>query len=143
VLSDEAAEKLLALGAVEVDHFDPPLAQPVDPAAEGSRLAHHHRANLKLHHQAAAVPARCQGRDHDGVAVVTLAPRLAKGVRLAMHRRIVLLHPPVVPAAQQLARPVKQCGADWNSTLRQALPGLRNRHREQTGVLNFWCHRAY
>src|SRR5688500_4874916 len=53
----------------EVDHVDAVLAQPVDAAAEVHRFAYHHRADVELPHEAAAVPARREGGDHDRVAI--------------------------------------------------------------------------
>src|SRR5690606_11205701 len=76
----------------EVDHLHAVFAQPVVPALEIHRIAHHHGTDAELAHQAAAVPAGRERGDHDGVAVGALAAGLAEGVGFAVHRRVVLLH---------------------------------------------------
>src|SRR5687767_10809282 len=98
---DVVAEHADAFGVLKVDHLDAVLAQPVDAAAEVHRFADHHRADVELPHQPAAVPAWCERGDHDRVAVTTLATGLAEGVGLAVHRRVVLLDAAVVAAAEQ------------------------------------------
>src|SRR5688572_3804569 len=60
VRGDIVAEQFLALPRFQVHDFHAAFAQPVDAALEGARLAHHHRADLELHHQPAAVPAGCE-----------------------------------------------------------------------------------
>src|SRR3546814_9418138 len=74
---DPVAEHADAALVGEVNHVDAVLAQPLDPAVEIHRLAHHHGADVELPHQAAAVPARRQRGDHDGVALAALPAGLA------------------------------------------------------------------
>ena len=103
-------------------------------------IAHHHRADPELLHQAAAVPARRQGGDHDRVAVGALAAGLAEGVGLAVHGGVVFLHPAVVAAAEQAAILMVERRADRDSTLRQALAGFGNRGVEQGAVVGRGNH---
>ena len=72
---DEGLQEVDALLRVEVDDRDAVLAQPVDPALEGPRLADHDDRDAELADQAAAVPARRERRDHHGVAVGAAAAR--------------------------------------------------------------------
>src|ERR1700735_2173231 len=137
MFSNVALEELRAVGGLEVDHLDSPLAQPVDSAAESARLADDHGADLKLHYEATAVPARRQGGHHDGVLVGTLASGLAKSIRLAVDGRIVLLDPAVVPPPEKPSRPVKQCGADGNPAFRHPQARFLQRDNEHTFVIRF------
>src|SRR3546814_2849375 len=61
---DPVAQHLDAALVGQVDDLDAVLAQPLDPAVEVHRLAHHHRADVELPHQAAAVPARGRSEEH-------------------------------------------------------------------------------
>src|SRR3546814_3350764 len=100
VCSSDLAQHLDAALVGQVDDLDAVLAQPLDPAVEVHRLAHHHRADVELPHQAAAVPARGERGDHDGVAIAALAAGLAEGVGFAVHGRGAFLHPAIVAAAE-------------------------------------------
>ena len=64
-----------------------------------TRLADDHLAEAELIDQAAAVPARGQRRDQDGVVPGRAAPGSAKGVGLPVQRAVAFLHQPVVPHA--------------------------------------------
>src|SRR3546814_2723652 len=100
---DPIAEHADAALVGEVNHVDAGLAQPLDPAVEVHRLAHHHGADVELPHQAAAVPARGERGDHDGVAIAALAAGLAEGVGFAVHGRDASLNGGAVAAAEQAA----------------------------------------
>src|SRR5690606_4605288 len=108
----------------QVDDVDAVLAQPVEAAVEVHRLAHYHGADVELAHQAAAVPARGQGGDHDGVPVAALAAGLAEGVGFAVHGRVAFLHAAVVAAAEQGAVVAVQRGANRDAAFGQALAGF-------------------
>src|SRR5690606_16518810 len=137
---DPVAEHADAFVVVEIDDLHALLAQPVVAALEVDRLAHHHRADTELPDQAAAVPARGQGGDHDGVAVGALAAGLAEGVGLAVHGRIVFLHPAVVAAAEQGAVGGEQGRADRDAALGQALAGLLDGDGEHGAVVGDLAH---
>src|SRR3546814_12143594 len=96
----------------QVDDLDAVLAQPLDPAVEVHRLAHNHRADVELPHQAAAVPARGERGDHDGVAIAALAAGLEEGVGFAGHGRVAFLHAAIVAAAEPAAVLVIGTSAD-------------------------------
>src|SRR5690606_33255561 len=102
-------------------HLHALFAQPVVAALEIDRLAHHHGTDPELLHQPAAVPARRERGDHDGVAVGALAAGLAEGVGFAVHGRIVFLYAAVVAAAEQGAVAGEQRGADRDATFGEAL----------------------
>src|SRR5690606_15228716 len=95
VRGDPLAHHLDAALVGQVDHAYAGLAQPVQAAREVHRLADHQRADAELPHQSAAVPARRQRGDHDGVPVGRLAAGLAEGVGLGVDRGITFLHPTV------------------------------------------------
>src|SRR5712692_7408126 len=101
VRGDIFGEHLDAFVRMGVEHFGAVFAQPIDAAAEIYGLADHNGANPKLADQAAAIPAGSQRGHHDLVAVTPLPARFAKRIRLAMRRRIALLHSAVVAASQQ------------------------------------------
>src|SRR5438132_4581543 len=63
---------------VQIDDRDSVFDQPIDPAAEVHGFPHDYGANPELADQAAAIPARRQGRHHDFVAVTPLPARLSK-----------------------------------------------------------------
>src|SRR6185436_15787498 len=81
---DEPLEQVDALLRVEVDHLDPVLAEPLDPALEGARLPDHDRPDAELADQPAAVPARRErGGDRD-IAIGTAATGVAERLGLAV-----------------------------------------------------------
>src|SRR5262249_14000216 len=116
VRADVVGEKPHASFGSQVDHFHSALPEPVDAARKVDRLANDDRTDPKLPDQPAAIPARRERRDHDLVAIASLAARFAKGVRLAMDGRVALLHAAVVAASEKLAVAVEERGADRNST---------------------------
>ncbi len=107
------------------------------PPVKVLTLADHHRADVELAHQAAAVPARRQGGHHDRGPVIALTARVAERVGLAVHRRVVILHPTVVPAAQQHTVGGEQRRTDRESRPRPALfvPHRRRRRASAQGVI--------
>src|SRR3989304_325816 len=78
-------EHLDALGRAQVDDLDAVLAQPLDAAAEIHGFADHDGPDIELAHQAAAVPAGRERRDHDLVAVAALPAGLAEGIGFAVN----------------------------------------------------------
>jgi hypothetical protein len=114
----------------------PALAQPVDTAAEGLRLTDHHRTDAKLQDQAAAVPARGQCGDHDGVLVRAPPPGVAKGIRLPMYRWVTVLNTAIVTAAEQPPGPVKERRADGDTSLGQTEAGFLDRDTQHCGVVS-------
>src|SRR5947208_2849453 len=100
---DVIGEHLDALLRLQVNHLDAVFAKPIDAAAEVGRFTHNDRADVKLPHQSAAIPARRERGYHDLVSITALASRLAKRVGLAMSGRIAFLHAAIVAAPQQFA----------------------------------------
>ena len=80
------------------------FAKPIHAPRKRPALAHHQCANAKLPHQAAAIPAGSKCRHHHHVAIARLSAGAPEGIRLCMNTRIVLLHAPVVPTADQFSR---------------------------------------
>src|SRR5487761_2238544 len=89
---NEGLEQFAALVAVEVDDVDTVFAQPIDATGEGAAFTDDQGADVKLAHEAAAVPAGGEGGDHHQVAIAALAAGAAKGVGLAVDAGIALLH---------------------------------------------------
>lgn len=142
-LSDEAFQQFAALLAIEIDHLNPMLAQPVDAALERPALAHHHRADPELPHQPAAIPARSQRCHHYQVPITALPPRAPERIRLSVHTGVPLLHPAIMPAADQLPRFREDRGANRNPAFEAPIPRLFQRKREHLFVsLSFGCHVA-
>src|ERR1051325_6635696 len=97
---DELAEHPDALLRVQVDDLDAVLGEPPFAALEVHRLAEHDLRNPELPHQAAAVPAGRERRDHHRVAIAALAAGIAESIRLAVHRGVVLLDAAAVGTSQ-------------------------------------------
>src|SRR5437773_8033866 len=92
---------------VQIDDRDSVFEQPIDPAAEVHGFPHDYGANPELADQAAAIPARSQGRHHDFVPVTPLPARLSKRIRFTMRRRISFLHSSVVTSSQHFSIPLE------------------------------------
>ena len=127
VNANVARQKLDTLARSEVDDVHSVLLQPAQAALEIDRFAYDDGSDLKLPHEAAAVPAGRQGRRHHRIAIRTLPSGLSEGIRLAVDRRVPLLHAAVVPAAEQAPLRVEERGADGDASLRQAQPGFVDR----------------
>ena len=112
------------------------LAQPIDSTLKVHRLPDDNGADPKLSDKPTAIPARCQRRDHDCVAIAALAPGLTKCVGFAVDRGVVFLHTTIVPAAEKRAIPVEQRRADRYSTLRQTYPSFLDRYRKHRFVIH-------
>ncbi len=119
----------------EIDDRDAVFAQPIEAAGKVDGLADDHRADPELPHEAAAVPARGECRDHDRVAVGPLAAGLAECVRLAVDRRIALLDASIVPAAEQPTLPVEERRAYRDAALGEAEPRLFERDPKESRVV--------
>jgi hypothetical protein len=134
VRGDEVGHHRHAGLVVEHDDLDPVLGEPVVPAVERPCLAHDQPRDAELAHQAAAEPARRERGDHRRAPVRALPAGPAERVRLAVHRRVVVLDATVVTAPQQ--RPVggEQRGSDGDAALGETGPRLLERDREQLDV---------
>ena len=99
VLGDVALEEFAALAAVQVDDVDAVFAQPVQSAEERAAFAHYERADAKLPHQSAAIPAGREGGDHDEIAIALLPSGKTKGVGFGVNAGVALLHAAVVAPA--------------------------------------------
>src|SRR3990172_4823392 len=121
---------------MQVNDLDAILSQPLDPALEIHRLAHDDRADVELADEAAAIPARRERGDHDLVAIGLDAPRVAESVRLAVHRGVVLLDAPVVPAPQNVSRCIGQTRADRDAALGQSESGFGDGDGEEGGIVH-------
>src|ERR1035438_10563461 len=93
-------QRLNAFLRMEIDHCDSIFPQPVNAAMKIHGFADHEGADMELPHQAAAVPAGRKRSDHDFVAITALPSRFAKRIGLAVHRRIILLHPSIASPPQ-------------------------------------------
>ena len=116
----ESVKKVHALLGIEVNNINAVFAKPFDTSLKCSRFTDDHGANTELPNKAAAVPARSERRRHDHIAIRTLATGLAKRIGLAVDRRIVLLHAPIMAAAKNVAIGVEQSGTDRNAALGEA-----------------------
>ena len=94
-------QQLPALAAVEIDHLDAVLAEPLDPAGKRPALTYNNGADPELPDEPATVPARRQRRNHDKIAIATLAPGAAEGVGFAVNAGVALLDAPVMSATQE------------------------------------------
>src|SRR5437773_7895936 len=101
VRRNEVSEHPDALLRVQVDDLDAALGEPPLAALEVHRLAEHDLRDAELPHEAAAVPARREGRHHHGAAVAALAAGVPERVRLAVDGGIVVLHAAVVAPSEQ------------------------------------------
>jgi hypothetical protein len=106
---------------MQVHDLDAVFAKPVNPSSEVYRFAHDDRRDAELADETAAIPTGRQSRDHDLVAIGSLASGAAEGVRLSVDGRVVLLDSPIVTAAQEPSLRVKKRRADWDPAFREAL----------------------
>ena len=105
------------------------------PALERARLADDDRPDPELPDQPAAVPARRERRGDRGVAVGGPPAGVAERVDLGVRGRVVVLHAPVVPAAQEAARGVEQRAPDRDPALLEPRPGLGQGHLQHGAVI--------
>src|SRR3954466_15191976 len=141
MLVDERLQQTGAGIGIEVDHGHAGLlAQPVEAALERPRLPDHHGPDPELPDQPTAVPAGSECRDHDRVPVRAPPPGVLERGGLAVHRRAAVLHPAVVPAAEQRAVLVKERGADRHPALRPALARLLERDLQHRRVVSHCRH---
>src|SRR6185503_16164253 len=136
VRGDVVCQQLYALFRTEVDHLDPVLPKPVNAALKVDRLADDHCADPELPNQPAAVPARRKRGDHDLVAVAALSAGFAKGVGLAVNRRIIFLNSAVVSASKQIALLIKQRSANRNPTFGESKARLFKSNIEQCLIID-------
>src|SRR5688572_23894859 len=94
------SEHIDAFLRCEVDNFNTFLSQPINAAGKVNGFANDHHADPELQNKTTAIPARRQRGYHYFVAIATLSARLPKSVRLAMHRRVVLLDSTIVAGAE-------------------------------------------
>ena len=97
MLADKSRQQIRALLRIQINHLHPKLFQPLHATRKVPALPNYQRLNPKLPDQPAAVPARSQRRHHNLVAISPLPPRSPKRIRLAMHRRIAVLHSAISP----------------------------------------------
>jgi len=141
VSRDVAGHHANAFLRVEINYIDAILAEPFDAAGKIHRLADHDSADPELPDQAAAEPAGSKRGDHDFVAVGAMTPGLAERIGLAVNRRVAMLNPTIVPAAEKLAVLAEEGRADGNATFRQALPRFFNRDAQHGVVaLGSWVN---
>ncbi len=81
-------------------------------AFEVDRFTDYHRADIELPDQTRAIPAGRQCRHQNLVAIVGLATGFTKGVGFAVDGRVVVLHPAIAAASEQIAMSVEQRRAD-------------------------------
>jgi hypothetical protein len=120
-------QKRGALLRIEIDDVDAEGTKPVDAALEIAAFANDDGAEAKLAKQAAAIPARGEGGDHNEFAVTFLASGVTEGVCFAMEGWVAVLHAAIVTRADQLAIGIENGGADGDAALVQALPGFAER----------------
>src|SRR5215831_14183460 len=120
---------------MKVNDLDAILAQPGESALKAYGLSHHDRSDSKLTDQAAAIPARREGRDHDFVAIGSLAAGPAKRIGFPMRRRVAFLHPAIVALAEECPIACEQSSADGNSSFRKARVSFRESALQHLGVL--------
>ena len=120
MLGDEGApSSSMHSGSSRIDDLGAVLGHPFVAAGEVLRLADHHRADLELADEAAAVPAGRKGGHHHAVGVVPTPPGVAECGRLGVDRGIVVLDAPVVAAPEQRPVAVEEGGADGDAALGQ------------------------
>lgn len=140
---NKITQQFFALFRIEIDNFDAVLSQPIDPALKRLRFANDYRSNAELANETAAIPARSKGRHHNCVTIAALAPGFAKGIRLTVYCRIVLLHATVMTATEKFATAVKQRRADRNSAFRQSSPGFFYGDVEQRLCIKSQIHNGH
>src|SRR5688572_21677896 len=130
VLADELGHHLDALGVVQVDDLDAACAHEVGrlaplalAAGEVDGFADDHLGHAELHGGAGAQVAGHQRGVEDGVGVGPLAAGVGEAVDFGVGHRIAVLHPAVVPAADDLVA-ADEDRADGQAALGKAFPGF-------------------
>ena len=110
------------------------------PPGKRLRFADDHRSDIELPHKSAAIPARGKRRDHYRISIAPLPARFPKRIGLAMDRRIVFLHAPVMAASKHVAVPVEKSRSDRYAAFGKADPCLFDRDLEHRLLVEFWIH---
>src|SRR5207248_10203147 len=98
------------------------------------------QAYIRSLHDALPISARSEGRDHDLVAIGSLAAGPAKRVGFAVGGRISFLHPAIVALAQKLSFASEKSGADRNSAFGESGASLCERNLQHRLVLFSLLH---
>src|SRR6202795_1925779 len=107
ISADILAQQRGALRRIEIEDFYAKRAQPLHAAPKIAALADDQRAEAKLADQSAAIPARRKRGNHGQASIAPLASRIAEGIGLAMHGRVIVLHSAVMTRADEFARGIK------------------------------------
>lgn len=124
-------EHLNANLAREINDRDLARAEPVEAAREVHRFADDDRANAELANEAAAIPARREGGDHDFVAIGALAARFPKRIGFGVDGRIIFLDAAIAAAAEKFSFAVEKRGADGDAAFGEAETGFLDGDGEQ------------
>jgi hypothetical protein len=114
--SDVAFQQEPAILIIEVDDFNTVVTKPVETARESTAFANDIGAEAKLSYKAAAIPAWRERRNHNQIAVATLATGAAKCIRLAVDTGIALLHAAIAATADKFSGTRKDGPTDGNSS---------------------------
>src|SRR6266853_1505041 len=79
-----------ALRRIEIKDSYAKRAQPLHAALKSAALSNHNRTESKLPDQSTAIPARRQRRNHGQASIAALASRVAEGIGLSVHGRVVV-----------------------------------------------------
>src|ERR1700704_2691931 len=135
VSADILAQQRGALRRIEIKDSYAKRAQPLHAALKIAALADDQRTEAKLPDQSTAIPARRQRGDHGQASIAALASRIAEGIGLAMHRRVIVLHSTVMTRADEFARAIKDRSSDRDASFGQPFAGFRQRHRQHRGMI--------
>src|SRR5229473_2631881 len=78
-----------ALRRIEIKDSYAKRAKPLHAALEIAALADDQRTEAKLPDQSAAIPTRRKRGNHGQASIAALASRIAEGICLAMHGRVI------------------------------------------------------
>jgi hypothetical protein len=137
------AQQQGTLRRVKIKDAHAERAQPFQASLKIAALSDHQRTEAKLPDQSTAIPARRKRRNHGQVSITALASRIAEGIGLAMHGRIIILHATVTTRADALARRIKDRSSDRNASFGQPLASLRQRDRQHCRMVKLQHGRDY
>jgi len=125
ISSDILTQQRGALRRIEINDSYAKRAQPLHPALKIAALSNDQRTEAKLSDQSTAVPARRKRGNHGQVSIAALASRIAEGIGLAMHGRVVVLYSTVMTRADEFAHGIKDRSSDRDASFAQPFMSFR------------------
>lgn len=143
ISADILTQQRGALRRIEVNDSYAKGAQPLHAALKIAALSDDQRTEAKLTDQSTAVPARRKRGNHGQVSIAALASRMAEGIGLAVHGRVVVLYSTVMTRADEFAHGIKDRSSDRDASFGQPFMSFRQCHRQHCRMIKLKHDRDY